>query len=93
MLNNMNTTMEATASKHGLPDFRYQGVVLGTVGLAVASAIVLGVFHLMQSVEEAAPREQDTTAYLLSGANGAALRAAVARRKQGRYVARNPLDA
>ena len=85
--------MEATASKKGIQDSRHQGVVLGTVGLAVASAIALGVFHLMQSVEETAPQEQDTTAYLLSGPNGEALRAAMKRRKQGRYVAYNPLDA
>lgn len=71
---------------------RNQGVVLGTVGLAVASAIALGVFHLMQSVEDV-PQEQDTTAYLLSGPNGKALRAAMKRRQQGRYVAYNPLDA
>ena len=85
--------MEATVKEPGLQDFRGQAVVLGTVGLAVASAIALGVFHLIQSVEEAAPTEQDTTACLLSGANGEALRAAIARRKQGRYVAYNPLEA
>jgi hypothetical protein len=85
--------MEATVREHKLPGFRHQGVVLGTVGLAVASAIALGVFHLIQSVEEAAPKEQDTMAYLLSGPNGEALRAAMKRRKQGRYVAYNPLDA
>ena len=72
---------------------RYQGMVLGTVSLAVASAIALGVFHLIQSVEEAAAQKQDTTAYLLGGANGEALRAAIKRRGQGRYVAYNPLDA
>lgn len=85
--------MEATVRAHGLHGSRNQGVVLGTVGLAVASAIALGVFHLIQSVEEAAPKEQDTTAYLLSGPNGEALRAAMKRRKQGRYVAYNPLGA
>ena len=72
---------------------RSHGVVLGTVGFAVASAIALGVFHLIQSVEEAASPEQDTTSYLLSGSNGEALRAAMKRRKQGRYVAYNPFDA
>ena len=85
--------MEAITNEHGWHASRNQGVVLGTVGLAVASAIALGVFHLIQSVEEAAPQEPDTTAYLLSGSNGAALRAAIKRRKQGRYVAYNPLDA
>lgn len=72
---------------------RSHGVVLGTVGIAVASAIALGVFHLMQSGEETTPQAQDTTAYLLDGPNGEALRAAIKRRKQGRYVAYNPLDA
>ena len=85
--------MEATVREPGLHGFRSQGVVLGTVGLAVASAIALGVFHLVQSVAEAAPTEPDTTAYLLSGPNGEVLRAAIARRKQGRYVAYNPLEA
>ena len=85
--------MEATIREHGLPGSRNEGIVLGTVGLAVASAIALGVFHLIQSVDAAAPQEQDTTAYLLSGPNGEALRAAMKRRKQGRYVAYNPLDA
>ena len=84
--------MEATVNEHGGHGFRNQGVVLGTVGLAVASAIALGVFHLMQSVDTA-PQEPDTTAYLLSGPNGEALRAAIKRRKQGQYVAYNPLDA
>nr|GFD20352.1 hypothetical protein [Tanacetum cinerariifolium] len=72
---------------------RNHGLVLGTVGIAVASAIAVGVFHLIQSVEENAPQEPDTTAYLLGGANGEALRAAIKRRAQGRYVAYNPLDA
>lgn len=85
--------MEAIVNEHSGHDSRNQGVVLGTVGLAVASAIALGVFHLIQSVEEPAPQEQDTTAYLLSGPNGEALRAAMARRKQGHYVAYNPLGA
>lgn len=85
--------MEATVKAHGLSGSRNQEVVLGTVGLAVASAIALGVFHLIQSVEGAAPKEQDTTAYLLSGPNGEALRGAISRRKKGRYVAYNPLDA
>ena len=82
--------MEATFKEHGL---RYQGVVLGTVGLAVASAIALGVYSLLQSEEERAPQTPDTTAYLLGGANGEALRAAIKRRGQGRYVAYNPFDA
>ena len=68
-------------------------VVLGTVGIAVASAIALGVFHLIQANGEAALPEQDPTAYLLSGSNREALLAALKRRKQGRYVAYNPLDA
>ena len=78
--------MEATLT-------RSQGVVLGTVGLAIASAIALGVFHLLQSDETAAPQEPDATTYLLDGPNGKALLAAMKRRKQGRYVAYNPLDA
>lgn len=82
--------MEATFKEY---TSRHQSVVLGTVGLAVASAIAVGVFHLLQAVEEPAPREQDATAYLLRGANGEALRAAIKRRKQGRYVAYNPLEA
>lgn len=85
--------MEAPVSEQGSHGSGHQGVVLGTVGLAVASAIALGVFHLIQSAEEAAPQEQDTTVYLLSGPNGGALRAAMKRRKQGQYVAYNPLDA
>ena len=78
--------MEATVT-------RSTSVVLGTLGVAVASAIALGVFHLIQSVEDTAPQEQDTTAYLLSGPNREALLGAIKRRKQGRYVAYNPLDA
>ena len=60
---------------------RSQGVVLGTVGLAVASAIALGVFHLLQSDEPTAPQEPDATTYLLDGPNGKALLAAMKRRK------------
>ena len=85
--------MEATVKEHGLHDSHNKALVLGTVGLAVASAIALGVVHLLQSLDEPVPQAEDTTAYLLSGPNGAALRAAMERRKQGRYVAYNPLDA
>ena len=85
--------MEATVNEQGLRGARHHGVVLGTVGLAVASAIALGVLHLIQASEEEAPPEQDTTAYLLSGPNREALLAALKRRQQGRYVAYNPLDA
>ena len=85
--------MEATVKEHGLHGSRNQAVVLGTVGLAVASAIALGVFHLIQSVEEMPQQEPDTTTYLLREPNGEVMRAAIARRKQGRYVAYNPLEA
>ena len=70
--------MGATLKEHNP---RHQGVVLGTVGLAVASAIAVGVFHLLQASEEPAPQAPDTTAYLLGGTNGEALRAAIKRRK------------
>ena len=78
--------MEATATRN-------HGVVLGTVGIAVASAIALGVFHLIQATEEDNLPEQDATSYLLSSPNREVLLAAMKRRKQGRYVAYNPLDA
>jgi len=86
--------MEATLIKPGeFAEGRPAGVVLGTVGLAVASAIAWGVFHLLQADEEPAASEPDETTYLLREPNGEALRASIRRRGQGRYVAYNPLDA